>query len=432
MRLTDKVVKKLAPPTDRHERITYDGEIGGFGIRVTRVTEKRPEGSRSWVFNYKVRGTGVERRMTLGSFPAWSADQARDEAKRLRRLVELDRDPMAERQAAREAPTMDEAFSRYAIEHAPGKRTGEADKAAIELWLRPALGKLKIDDVTQDEVKALHAEITAKGSPISANRAMSLLSKVFSLAMTWTVVTETGRGNWRSPAKGNPVRGIQRNPERKRRRYLDRGKDKAETERLLAVLERRWDEPSAPACLLALATGSRRGELLQAKWQDIDLKAGRWVKPGSTTKTATEHEVPLNATAQAVLAGLWRKAEAEAKAKGVEPSPYVFPSRHSRLEPQRELKKFWRSVCREAGIEDLHFHDLRHSFASMLVNAGLDLPVIGELLGHAQVSTTKRYSHLRDDVMRAATEKAGAIIETARGNGKPAAEVVRHPSAARK
>jgi integrase len=432
MKLTDKVARSLAPPTDRHERITYDGgfrdAIAGFGIRVTRASEKHPAGSRSFVFNYKVRGTGVERRMTLGSFPSWSADQAREEAKRLRRLVEQDRDPMAERQAAREAPTMDEAFDRYGAEHAPTKRTGEADKAAIEKWLRPALGRMKVDDVTHDDVKAVHADITAKGSPITANRTVALLSKVFSLALTWQVVTEAGKQPWRSPAKGNPARGIRRNVENRRTRYLEGD----EMVRLLRVLAGRKDL-SALAVRLALLTGARRGEILGATWEQFDLKRGRWWKPASSTKQQRDHILPLSAPARQLLAEMRAEAERRAAKVGlkVKDADFVFPSRGGADTPQRQLKRAWKTICEAAGLEDFHYHDLRHSHASLLVSGGSSLPLIGSLLGHSNPQTTQRYAHLLDDPQRKAVERLGAEVEAAEGK-RPSAEVVDHPATVRK
>jgi integrase len=158
---------------------------------------------------------------------------------------------------------------------------------------------------------------------------------------------------------------------------------------------------------MLLLTGARRGEVLSMKWNDIDLDRGIWVKPGSTTKQKTEHRVPLSKPALRLLA--------EIQIKG-ENSAHVFPG----LAGHRvEIKKDWAEICRSAGITNARMHDLRHTFASVLASEGLSLPVIGALLGHSQVQTTARYSHLFDDPLRQATERAGAIV-----TGAPAAEVI--------
>jgi integrase len=94
-------------------------------------------------------------------------------------------------------------------------------------------------------------------------------------------------------------------------------------------------------------------------------------------------------------------------------SQYLFPGRgdHGHL---GDIKKSWATVCQAAGLDGVHVHDLRHSFAATLASAGLSLPIIGALLGHTQAATTQRYAHLIDDALRAATEKAGAVISAVR------------------
>src|SRR5262245_62846900 len=95
-RLTDSLVRKLPPPA-KGNTITYDTEVSGFGCRVTAA------GARSFVLNYRRKIDGLERRLTIGQFPAWSVAAAREEAKRLRREVDSGRDPLGEDQAMREA-----------------------------------------------------------------------------------------------------------------------------------------------------------------------------------------------------------------------------------------------------------------------------------------------------------------------------------------
>jgi integrase len=103
----------------------------------------------------------------------------------------------------------------------------------------------------------------------------------------------------------------------------------------------------------------------------------------------------------------------------------IFPGKDGK--PLTEIKHFWASVCRRAGIEGVRIHDLRHTHAAILASLGLSLPIIGRLLGHTQAATTQRYAHLMDDPLRAAAERAGAIIS---GAGQVGAEVL--PIASRK
>jgi integrase len=101
------------------------------------------------------------------------------------------------------------------------------------------------------------------------------------------------------------VKGVERNPEAKRRRYLDGN----ELARLTDALAAHDDQPAADIVRLLMLTGARRGEVLSARWLDLDLKAGTWTKPGATTKQKTEHHVPLSAPARLLLASLKDEAE---------------------------------------------------------------------------------------------------------------------------
>ena len=169
------------------------------------------------------------------------------------------------------------------------------------------------------------------------------------------------------------------------------------------------DVAAANAIRLLLLTGARRGELLAAQWSDVDLEAGIWTKPGATTKQRTEHRVPLSAAARTLLAKMRSQADDGAE--------YVFPARGGGHRPH--VNAAWIAARKAAKLNGVRLHDLRHTYASVLASAGLSLPVIGALLGHATPITTHRYSHLFDDPLRAATERASAIL-----TGKAPADIV--------
>lgn len=388
-RLTDKVVAALPPPA-RGNRIYYDqgkDRVPGFGVRVTAA------GARSYVLNYRTV-SGRERRYTIGAPPVWTTAAAREEARRLRAQIDLGHDPLGMVRAHREAPTVADLCDRFREEVLPKNRDSTRVEYArtIAREIIPELGKMKVADVTHPDIDRLHRKITKRGAPYTANRTVALLSRLFNLAVRWGYRAD------------NPVRGVERNPEHKRERYLT-GEELA---RLTEALREHGDQDAANAIRLMLLTGARRGEVLGARWDQFDLAEGTWTKPASTTKQAKLHRVPLNAPARALLADM-RKAARD--------DEYLFPSR---LGGHRvEIKKHWQRICKRAQLTNLRMHDLRHSFASYLASAGLSLPVIGALLGHTQTQTTARYAHLLDDPLRRATERVGAIIA-----GKSSGKVV--------
>jgi integrase len=222
-----------------------------------------------------------------------------------------------------------------------------------------------------------------------------MLTKAFALAIKWKLRAD------------NPCRGVERNQEYRRQRYLTVD----ELTRFTKALKEDADQQAADIFRLLLLTGARRGEVLGATWNQFDLTAGVWTKPAATTKQRNEHRVPLSAPARQLLARL------HARNNG---SPWLFPGR--RDQHRRDLKYPWRRICRTAGISGLRIHDLRHSYASTLAGAGVPLLTIGALLGHTLPTTTARYAHLVDDPLRQATERAGAILAPKINEATPAVQ----------
>ncbi|MEQ8298952.1 MAG: tyrosine-type recombinase/integrase [Hyphomonas sp.] len=396
-KLTDTLVKSLPKP-DRGNKITYDSEVAGFGVRVTAA------GARSFILNYRTR-TGRERRYTIGAFPDWKTTVAREEVKNLKRQIDVGQDPMAGIEADRAAKTVADLCRRFEEDHLASKRpaTQRDYKAIIKREILPALKHKKVVDIEFTDIDNLHRKITRRGTPYLANRTVAVLSKMFGLALKW---------RWCSD---NPAKGIERNQEQKRHRYLSTAELTSLTESL-TVLE---DQEAANIIRLLLLTGARKSEVLAARWDQFDLSEGVWTKPGSTTKQKTLHRVPISAPTRQLLSEIREKSKRSAE--------FVFPGRGGKGH-RKEIKRAWRDACVGAGIvsaeaetdargrerivvkPSARIHDLRHTYASVLASAGLSLPIIGALLGHSQPATTARYSHLMDDPLRQATERVGAVV----------------------
>jgi integrase len=374
IRITDKLVKDLPSPA-KGNTITYDTEVKGFGVRVTAA------GARAFILNY--RAGGVERRITIGSYPDWSVAAARDRARELKREVDRGNDPMGERHDDRAAPTVHDLWLRYEREHLPHKapRAQADDRAMFRAYVLPDLGRMKVKDVRPTDIDALHRAISTRRK-IRANRVVEVLSKAFALATRW---------EWRPD---NPCDGVRHNPEEPRSRYLRPD----ELARLAAALDRHPEQTSADAIRLMLLTGARRGEVLGAIWSMFDLEHGIWIKPSAHTKQRREHRVPISAAVIDLLRRLLATAT----------GAYVFPGRNGGH--LTDIKKTWQAVRSAAGLPDVRLHDLRHTYASLLASAGQSLPIIGALLGHTQPQTTARYAHLMDDPLRAATEHVGSLL----------------------
>ena len=181
-------------------------------------------------------------------------------------------------------------------------------------------------------------------------------------------------------------------PRSQGRRYLTG----AELDRFLVALAQIDDQQAAAIFRLLLMTGARKSEVLSMQWGDIDLDCGIWNRPASATKRKDRPRAPLSKAVIAILRGLPHN------------EPFVFPSGSGR--PRTELRPAWTEICRAAGLENFHIHDLRHSFASFAIQSGASLEVIGGLLGHRRPQTTSRYAHLDDAALRAVAERVGQIV----------------------
>jgi integrase len=374
-RLTDDLIRRLPLP-EKGSRIVYDAPTpkgsdftSGFGIRITA------QGVKSFVLNFRTKER-VERRFTIGRYGEWSLTAARVEARELKTEVNKGGDPVAKKRLDTHAPNMGDLCARFREEHLPSLRLSTAtDYAGIINVIEDRFGTRKVAAITIDDIEKFHGEVTRGGHLYRANRFVSLLSSMFTKAIRWRMCSD------------NPCKGAERNREQKRERYLS----DAELARLMAVLDGWKNQRVANLIRLLLWTGCRRGEAVKAMWDQFDLEAGVWTKPGTITKTKMDHRVPLSDAAREMLVKICSEQR---------PSEMlVFPH-------MAQLAKPWREICQEAKITNLRIHDLRHSFASTLASAGYSLPIIGKLLGHSQPSTTARYSHLIHDVLEEATQAA--------------------------
>ena len=384
--LTDAKVRALVAPAGRHNKVFYDDTGFGFGVRVTR------NGAKSFILNYWTKA-GRERRITLGGFPTWTTAAARERARELRQEIDRGADPMAEIEAARRAPTVDDLCDRFEQEHLPKKseHTARDYAALIRRYIRPALKSLKVAEVTFSDVERLHRRITAQGSPYQANKAIAVASKMFSQAQRWKMGCEV-----------NPCRGIERNREDSRRRYATN----EELARLMTALAKDHNQQVANVLRICLLTGCRVGEARSMRWKSVSITDGVWTKPPSGTKQRRHHSVPLSPPARQLLAGIAEKYQQEHPGQ---PLPaYVFHRGQDGHVP--EIKKDWIRICEAAGVTDLRVHDLRHTFASQLASSGASLALIGSLLGHSSPTTTHRYAHLFPDAEREAVGRVGAIL----------------------
>lgn len=223
-------------------------------------------------------------------------------------------------------------------------------------------GDLFLNQISVQDVEMFQNTLIQRGlKPGGVNRLVSTFKAMISKAVDWNMATEETLKRIR---KVKNLKG-----EQHRLKYL--------TNEEIHRLINSCTGALRAVVITALNTGMRRGEILNLKWSQIDLKNG-FILLDTNTKTGRKREIPINATLRATLQNIPRRID----------TPKVFPD-------IRDFRKSFASALKKAGIDpDFRFHDLRHTFASHLVMSGVDITTVSKLLGHTTVTMTLRYAHL--------------------------------------
>jgi integrase len=394
VRLTDALVAALRP-TDR-DQFRFDSLLSGYGVRVT------PAGIKILIGQGR---NGRKVRHTVGRWPALKVAEGRELARLAIADIKAGRDPRHARQqlVAGTGLTITDFAERWMAEHVrvklkPKTQADYADH--LRRHIVPTLGRCTVAGLSWADTNALH--VALKDKPPSANRALNILHSLMQYAVRLKLRPD------------NPCRDIKRYPERSHERYLTPREfvlaleaiDQAERERAITV-------HAAAGLRLCLFTGARRSEICAAKWTQIDWARQLIRLPDS--KTGRPRTIHLNEQAVAILKTV------------PDVNPFVIAGGPPG-QPYTGLSYAWGYARKRRGLTDVRLHDLRHSFASLGLAAGISLPVIGRLLGHAKASSTQRYAHLTSDTAAAATNAIGRAFEDAIANAAaPSATVTKLP-----
>jgi integrase len=231
-------------------------------------------------------------------------------------------------------------------------------------------------EITPQMLEKYKAERLEKVSPATVNRELACLKHMYTKAIEWGYV------------KANPVKTVKLLKEPPGRlRYLRVD----EVEKLLQACI----DYLRSIVICALNTGMRKGEILALRWKDVDLN-----NHNLTVKKTKNNEIrviPINQTLYQELSVLSKKSGGE----------YVFSN--GKGHPFGDIKKGFSSALKRAKIEDFRFHDLRHTFGSHLVMQGINLKTVQQLMGHKEIQTTMRYSHLSPEYVQDAISKLDGV-----------------------
>jgi integrase len=376
LELNSTVVKTAVCPQEKSRLDLYDTIIPGFILEV-RVT-----GGKTYYLRYR-DAHGKQKQYKIGDTKSLTFDQAKSAAITLRAKVVLGENPAVEKAALKKIPTLDEFTTDRYLPYIKGcKRSWETSVSVLKNHILPEFGRLHLDEISQETIISFHHAMKAKGyAAATSNRIVITLRYMFNLAKKWSV----------EGANKNPAAGILLFEENnKRERYLN-----PEEVQLLNKAIQGSENPQLKYIVaLLLLTGCRKRELLDAKWLDFDLDRRTWKIP--ITKSGKARHVPLSNDVLGLLNQLPR----------FDDCAYILPNPKTKL-PYISVFCSWNTARKAAGMPELRMHDLRHSFASFLVNAGRSLYEVQSILGHSQLTTTQRYAHLSQATLLDAVNIAG-------------------------
>lgn len=383
VQLTPQFVKNATAEEGKRKSDFFDQQCKGLLLEV------RATGSMTYYLRYRnIRG--IVHQHKLGDERDLSLAQARALADKMRNKIAMGEDPLEEKAVMRQVPTfaqfIDEQYMPYVKTY---KRSWDTDVSLLRNHLLPRFANRHLDSITRQDIQKMHQERRASGAaPGSANRLLIMMRYVFNLALKWEAP-----GIKTNPCAGVPLLEVNN----KKERYLS----VEEAQRLYEAVCTSENPMLRFVVTMLLLTGARKREVLDAKWQDFDLSRRIWRIPMS--KSGKARHVPLADGAMNVLATMPRNLHTD----------YVFANPKTN-KPYRSIFSSWNTARKQAGLADVRMHDLRHSFASLLINSGRTLYEVQHILGHTQVKTTQRYAHLSQDTLldaaNAATRAVGSVM----------------------
>jgi integrase len=314
-------------------------------------------------------------------------EEARARAKQLRAgITLLGADPRAEEKARMAVATFTEFFEQQYIPYAKTrKRTWQKDQEYFDLRLKSEFGNKRLNQITRHQIQAFHTRLKEEGLAASTcNHYLKLIHRVLQICLDWELVEKNVAS---------------RIPHYKEENMIENYLNDEELKRFVNVLRTDDNRNVCNILLLLLNTGCRVNEILSLSWADCDLDNRVIRITAQNSKSRKMRSIPLNSGALDIL----RKQALITQDLG-----YCFINFQTGKRYVTVSKVFER-IKKLAGV-NLRLHDMRHNFASMLINDGRTLYEVQQILGHSNPKVTQRYSHLTAKTLEAAANCASNRI----------------------
>jgi len=374
-----------ATPADSLSRETEYSDEASTGLRL--IVNR--QGRKRFLFRYTFLGR--KRSMQIGEFGPIDINCARMKVSEFKRLLADDIDPKQKRDEARSVLDLKEFGELHYMPYAKvNKRSFKNDQSILDIHIYPIWGKKRLSEVSKHDIQRFLDKAIVGLKPGSVNRMLSQIHRMFKLAIEWGFLAQSYT---------NPASGIKKLKENNRReRYLS----KDEFDSFITACDKEKSRTHANSLKLALISGMRIGEIISAKWSNLTVEGGKGSLYLPHTKSGYSRTVVLNNAAVSIIE--------EQKKFREKCNPYIFQGKVKGGHIHSPKKAFIRIKDAIGGLEGLRIHDLRHSFASLIINSGATLYETQHLLGHHNPQTTTRYAHLSTDRLRKVSEKVSLMV----------------------
>lgn len=385
VQLNQRRVQSLSCPAGKTRTVFSDAAVRGLTVEV------RATGGRTYYVRY-IDPYGAQRNYRIGDVSSVTLAAARDITVDILSKIAAGIDPFAQKEERRAVPTVKGFFDEWYLPHAQtDKRSWKSDVCYFKNHVDPYIGSKRVDAVTTADILHMKKTMKQKGyAEGSVDRVLILTRYMFNLMIRWKI----------GGVIANPTKEVKLFlPKNGRERFLT----KDEILRLMEALDQSPNACLRDIVMFLLVTGARKQEALRAAWDDFDFRRGFWLIP--ETKSGRPRAVPLSDHVLQLLSDLPSRGR----------SPWLFPNPKTG-NPFVAVFCSWNTARKQAGLADVRMHDLRHSFASFLVNSGRSIYEVKELLGHAHVKTTERYAHLDNKTLTDAVNTTGNFVDVSRAN----------------
>ncbi len=376
--ITNEFIKKVTPPTTKAKIQYFDTELKGFMLEVKNTNTK--------TYYYRYRENSKQKMKRIGTTNELSLEEAKKSYYEYKENIS-NHSTIQEPQEEQINPITFQQF--YDTHYLPYIHTHiksyETNISVFKNHILSHLANTPMKDLKKNQVMTYHSSMVKDKNlaPATANKLLIFLNSAYKLSHDFELL----------PHDINPCRGVKEFELNNQRQIF---LTNTQAKRLLKYVEQSPNQHLQFIIPFLLLTGARKREVLDAQWSDFDTLNNFWTIP--ITKNGKKRILPITPPLLELLENIPKQTK------------YLFTSPKTK-KPYVSIFNSWNTARIKANLPEVRIHDLRHTYASALVNAKCSLYEVQMLLGHSTAKMTQRYAHLSNESLMKAASNAGKLLK---------------------